>query len=59
MVSVFAYDPGDWGSILGWVIPKTKKKKKKKKKKYLMPPCLTFSIIKYRSRVSRAIQRKE
>ena len=30
----------------------TKKKKKKKKKRYLIPPCLTFSIIRYGSRVS-------
>ena len=28
---VFANGPGDWGSIPGQVIPKTKKKKKKKK----------------------------
>ena len=25
MVRVFANGPGDWGSILGWVIPKTQK----------------------------------
>ena len=38
MVRVFANDPGDLGSI-----PKTQKR-------YLMPPCLTLSIIKYGSR---------
>ena len=32
---------------------------KKKKRRYLMPPGLTFRIIRYRSRLSRAIQRKE
>ena len=35
---------GDWSSIPGRVIPKTQKW-------YLIPPCLTFSIIKYGSRV--------
>ena len=40
---------GDLGSIPSWVIPKTQKKKKKKR--YLMPPCLTLSIIMYVSRV--------
>ena len=35
---------GDLGSITGWVIPETQKW-------YLMPPCLTLSIIRYRSRV--------
>ena len=42
MVRVFPHGPGDLGLILGQVIPKTW---------YLMPPCLTFSIIKYGSRV--------
>ena len=31
MSRVFANGPRDWGSIPGWVIPKTQKKKKKKK----------------------------
>ena len=43
-VSVFANGPGDLGSIPGRVIPKTQKW-------YLMPPCLTLSIIRYGSRV--------
>ena len=45
---MFANEPEDWGSIPGWVIPKSqkkKKKKKKKKKRYLMLPCLTLSIL--------------
>ena len=44
MVKVFANSPGDLGSIPGRFIPKTRKW-------YLMPPCLTFSIIRYVSRV--------
>ena len=44
-VRVFANGPGDLGSIPGRVIPKTQKKW------YLMPPCLTLSIIRYGSRV--------
>ena len=51
MNRVFANGPGDLGSILGQVIPKTQKKKKKKKKKRLMLPYLTLSIIKEGSRV--------
>ena len=43
MVSMFANGPGDLGSIPGRVIPKTQKW-------YLMPPCLTLTIIRYRSR---------
>ena len=39
------------GSIPGRVIPKKKKKKKKKKGNYPLPPCLTFNIIRYGSRV--------
>ena len=35
-----------------------KKKKKKKKKRYLMPPCLTLSIIKHGSRVKWSNPRK-
>ena len=35
---MFVNDPGDWGSIPGWDILKTKKKW------YLMPLCLTLSI---------------
>ena len=42
---VFANDQGDLCSTLGQVIPKNKKKR------YLIPPCLTLSIIKYISRV--------
>ena len=34
MSRVSANGPGDWGSILGWL-----------KKWYLIPPCLTLSII--------------
>ena len=41
----------DLGSIPDQVIPKTKK--------YLMPPCLTHSIVRYRSRVRGAILEKE
>ena len=52
MVRVFVNRLGDRTSIRGWVIPKTKKW-------YLMLPCLTVSIIRYRSRVSGVIQRKE
>ena len=44
MVRVFANGLGDRGSISGRVIPKIKKW-------YLMPPCLTHSIIRYGSRV--------
>ena len=43
-VIVFANGSGDLGSIPGRVIPKTQKW-------YLMPPCLTLSIIRYGSRV--------
>ena len=42
--ALFANGPGDLGSIPGRVIPKTQKW-------YLMPPCLTLSIIRYGSRV--------
>ena len=38
---VFANGPVDQGSIPGQVIPRTQKKKKL----YVMPPCLTLSII--------------
>ena len=48
---VFTNGPGNLGSIPDRVIPKTQKKKKKKKKGYLMPLCLTLSIIRYGSRV--------
>ena len=41
---MFANRLGDLGSIPGRVIPKTQKW-------YLMPPCLTLSIIRYGSRV--------
>ena len=44
MVRVFANGLGDLGSVSGRVIPKLKKW-------YLMPPCLTLSIIRYGSRV--------
>ena len=42
MVRVFANGQGNLGSIPGRVIPKTQKW-------YLMPPCLTLSIIRYGS----------
>ena len=45
MSRVFTNGLEDLGSIPGWVIPKTQKKW------YLMPPCLTLSNIRYRSRV--------
>ena len=41
---MFTNGPGDQGSILGRVIPKTQKW-------YLMPPCLTLSTLRYGSRV--------
>ena len=44
MVRAFANGPRDLGSIPGRVIPKTQKR-------YLMPPCLTFSFIRYWSRI--------
>ena len=44
MVRVFANGPGDWCWIPGRVIPKTQKW-------YLMPPCLTLSTVRYRSRI--------
>ena len=44
MVRVFANGSGNLGSIPGRVIPKTQKW-------YLMPPCFTLSIIRYRSTV--------
>ena len=40
----FANGPGDRGSVLGRVIPKTQKW-------YLIPPCLRLGIIRYWSRV--------
>ena len=45
LVRVFANGLGNLGSIPGQVMPKTFKKW------YLMSPCLTLSIIRYRSRV--------
>ena len=45
MVRVFANGQGDLGSVPGRVIPKTQKKW------YLIPPCLTLSIVRYGSRV--------
>ena len=51
MFAVFNNGLWDRGLILGWVIPKIQKC-------YMIPPCLTFSIIKHGSRVSGAIQRK-
>ena len=44
IVREFANGPGDLSSVPGQVIPKTQKW-------YLMPPCLTLSIIMYGSRV--------
>ena len=41
---MFANGLGDWGSIPGLVTPKTQKW-------CLMQPCLTLSILRYRSRV--------
>ena len=46
MFRVFANGPGDWGSIQGWVIPKTQKMVLD-----AALPCLTLSIIRYGSRV--------
>ena len=43
-VRVFAKSPGDWGTIPGLVIPKLRIW-------YLLPHCLTLSIIRYGSRV--------
>ena len=40
----FVNSPEDRDSIPGWIIPKTQKW-------YLIPPCLTLSIIRYGSRV--------
>ena len=51
MVREFASGPGDMG-LIHVVIPKTQKW-------YLMPPCLTLSIIRYGLRVSGAIQGKK
>ena len=47
-----ANGPGDWGSILGQMVPKTEKW-------YLMPPCLILSIIRWESKVSGGIQVKK
>ena len=44
MVRVFANGAGPWVSIPGLVIAKTQKS-------FLMPPCLTLSILRYVSRV--------
>ena len=44
MSRVFVNGPGDGDSISGRFIPKTQNM-------VLMPPCLTLSIIRYRSRV--------
>ena len=52
MVRVFANGSRGCGSVPGQVIPKTQKW-------YLIPPCLTLSIIPYESRVSGKIQGKE
>ena len=46
MSKVFTNGPGDRGSILGCVIPKTQKKW------YLIHPCVTLRIIGYVSRVN-------
>ena len=48
---VFANGVGDCGSILCRVILKTQKF-------HFMPPCLTLSLISFKSRVSGAIQGK-
>ena len=52
VVRMFANSPVDRGSIPGRAIPKTQKW-------YLMPPCLTLSIIRYVSRVKRSKPEKE
>ena len=46
---MYANGPVDRGSIPGRVIPKTQKW-------YLMPSCLTLSVIRHGSRISEAIQ---
>ena len=53
MVRVFANGLGDWGSIPDWVIPKTQK--------MVLDSSLLnrLNIIRYRSKVSGAIQGKE
>ena len=51
MIRVFTNDPGDQGSVPDQVIPKTQKM-------VLDAPCLTLSIIRYKSRVSGAIQER-
>ena len=51
MVRVLTNGLGDLGSISVWVIPKTQKW-------YLMPPCLTLSIIRYGSRLKLVNPRK-
>ena len=43
-IYLYVNGSGNWGSNPGRVIPKTQKW-------YLMLPCLTLSIIKYKSRV--------
>ena len=48
MATVFTNGPGDRGSTPGRVIPKTQKW-------YLMPSCITLSIIRCSLRVSEAI----
>ena len=45
MVRVLASGLGNQGLIPGWVLPNTQKW-------YMMRPCLTLSLIRYRSRVS-------
>ena len=47
---MFTNGPGDRGSIPGQVI-QTWGKKANKQQRYLMSPCFTHSIIRYRSRV--------
>ena len=51
-VEVFVNSPSDRGSVSGQIIPNAQKW-------YLMPLCLTLSIIRYGSRVSRAVLGKE
>ena len=52
MSRMFTSGPENRGSISGRVIPKTQKW-------YSMPPCLTLSIIRYRSRVNGEMQGME
>ena len=58
MVTVFAYGLGDWYQSKVESYQRFKEKNKEKKG-YLMPLCLTLSIIKYGSRLRGTIQGNE